>query len=198
MRSASPIQHADPYRPLSVDAAATSARQRHDRHQLWGGQTVYVANWDNDYKVGFYADYLVASTEAVRPLPPPISTAPPRCRTTRSRRACSITPLSIRDADRARGARRYVYCTDPAGAACRCVGDRHHRRRGELRIVSASLGVAVPEQPELRRRVALRFGEAEVPERGTRQEASARGTLDEPLLNQKRLDDVLDRIARLR
>ncbi len=35
-----------------------------------GGQTVYVANWDNDYKVGFYADYLVASTEAVRPLPP--------------------------------------------------------------------------------------------------------------------------------
>ena len=32
------------------------------------GQPVYVANWDNDYKGGFYADYLVASAEAVRPL----------------------------------------------------------------------------------------------------------------------------------
>ena len=27
---------------------------------LKNGQPVYVANWDNDYKGGFYADYLVA------------------------------------------------------------------------------------------------------------------------------------------
>lgn len=32
------------------------------------GQAVYVANWDNGYKGGFYADYLVASATAVRPL----------------------------------------------------------------------------------------------------------------------------------
>lgn len=35
---------------------------------LTNGQPVYVANWDNDYKGGFYADYLVASATAVRPL----------------------------------------------------------------------------------------------------------------------------------
>ena len=35
---------------------------------LTNGQAVYVANWDNDYKGGFYADYLVASAAAVRPL----------------------------------------------------------------------------------------------------------------------------------
>ena len=32
------------------------------------GQPVYVANWDNDYRGGFYADYLVAAASAVRPL----------------------------------------------------------------------------------------------------------------------------------
>src|SRR3954469_17045214 len=32
------------------------------------GQAVYVANWDNDYKGGFYAEYLAASAKAVRPL----------------------------------------------------------------------------------------------------------------------------------
>ena len=32
------------------------------------GQPVYVANWDNDYRGGFYADYLVATASAVRPL----------------------------------------------------------------------------------------------------------------------------------
>jgi NADPH2:quinone reductase len=32
------------------------------------GQPVYVANWDNDYRGGFYAEYLVASANAVRPL----------------------------------------------------------------------------------------------------------------------------------
>lgn len=33
------------------------------------GQAVYVANWDTDYKGGFYAEYLAASATAVRPLP---------------------------------------------------------------------------------------------------------------------------------
>jgi NADPH2:quinone reductase len=37
---------------------------------LANGQPIYVANWDNDYKGGFYADYLVASATAVRPLAP--------------------------------------------------------------------------------------------------------------------------------
>jgi NADPH2:quinone reductase len=37
---------------------------------LKNGQPVYVANWDNDYKGGFYAEYLVAQASAVRPLPP--------------------------------------------------------------------------------------------------------------------------------
>jgi NADPH2:quinone reductase len=32
------------------------------------GQAVYVANWENDYKGGFYAEYLVASAKAVRAL----------------------------------------------------------------------------------------------------------------------------------
>jgi NADPH2:quinone reductase len=34
------------------------------------GQAVYVANWDNDYKGGFYAEYLAVSAKAVRALPP--------------------------------------------------------------------------------------------------------------------------------
>jgi NADPH2:quinone reductase len=33
------------------------------------GQPVYLANWDNGYKGGFYADYLVAAATAARPLP---------------------------------------------------------------------------------------------------------------------------------
>lgn len=33
------------------------------------GQPVYVANWDNNYRGGFYSDYLVATAKAVRPLP---------------------------------------------------------------------------------------------------------------------------------
>jgi NADPH2:quinone reductase len=37
---------------------------------LSDGQAVYVANWDNDYKGGFYAEYLVASAKAVRRLAP--------------------------------------------------------------------------------------------------------------------------------
>jgi NADPH2:quinone reductase len=35
---------------------------------LTDGQAVYLANWDNDYKGGFYAEYLVATAKAVRPL----------------------------------------------------------------------------------------------------------------------------------
>jgi NADPH:quinone reductase len=33
------------------------------------GQPVYVANWDNNYQGGFYAEYLVASAKAVHSLP---------------------------------------------------------------------------------------------------------------------------------
>jgi NADPH2:quinone reductase len=43
-----------------VDANGTGLRQ---------GEAVYVANWDNGYKGGFYAEYLVASVTAVRRLP---------------------------------------------------------------------------------------------------------------------------------
>lgn len=43
-----------------VDANGTGLRQ---------GEAVYVANWDNGYKGGFYAEYLVASENAVRRLP---------------------------------------------------------------------------------------------------------------------------------
>jgi NADPH2:quinone reductase len=35
---------------------------------LKNGQPVYIANWDTDYRGGFYAEYLVASAGAVRPL----------------------------------------------------------------------------------------------------------------------------------
>jgi NADPH:quinone reductase len=34
------------------------------------GQPVYAANWDNGYRGGFYAEYLVASAAAVHALPP--------------------------------------------------------------------------------------------------------------------------------
>jgi len=42
-----------------VDANGTSFNK---------GQLVYLANWDNDYRGGFYADYIVAAAKAVRPL----------------------------------------------------------------------------------------------------------------------------------
>src|SRR5262249_61297088 len=53
------------------------------------------------------------------------------------------------------------------------------------------------EQSELRR-IARRLGHAEVAERMRRDEPPARRALQEPALDQIRLDDVLDRVARLR
>ena len=54
-----------------------------------------------------------------------------------------------------------------------------------------------PEQSELRR-IARGRREAEMAEGVGRQHAAARRALDEALLDQERLDDVLDRVARLR
>src|SRR5438309_105305 len=53
------------------------------------------------------------------------------------------------------------------------------------------------KQPELRG-IARRLGEAEMAEGVRREQASARGALDETFLDQKRLDDLLDGVARLR
>ena len=60
---------------------------------------------------------------------------------------------------------------------------------------SEALVLIVPaEQPELAR-VARGLGEAEMLEGVRGQQPSARGALDEALLDQKRLDDVLDGVA---
>src|SRR3979409_3827 len=52
------------------------------------------------------------------------------------------------------------------------------------------------EQSELRR-IARGLGEAEMAERMRGQQPAARGTLQIAALNQKRLDDVFDGVARL-
>src|SRR5262245_60611596 len=59
------------------------------------------------------------------------------------------------------------------------------------------VGFVAVEKSELRR-VARRLGETEMAEGMRREQPPARRALDESLLNQKRLDDLLDRIARLR
>src|SRR6266478_9883907 len=59
------------------------------------------------------------------------------------------------------------------------------------------VALAVAEQPELRR-IARRLGEAEMAERMRGQQPPARRALQITTLDQERLDDVLDRIARLR
>src|SRR5690349_17335846 len=53
------------------------------------------------------------------------------------------------------------------------------------------------EQPELAR-VALRLGEAEMLERRAGEQSSPRRALEKALLDQIRLYDVLERVARLR
>src|SRR6266516_1246763 len=55
----------------------------------------------------------------------------------------------------------------------------------------------LPEQSELRR-IARGFGEAEMAERMRGQEPAARRALQIAALNQERLDDILDGVARLR
>src|SRR5262249_51265575 len=64
---------------------------------------------------------------------------------------------------------------------------RSDRRRSPL----------LPEHSELPG-IARGLGEAEVAEGVRGQQAAARGALNEALLDQERLDDLLDRIARLR
>src|SRR5258706_3980668 len=56
---------------------------------------------------------------------------------------------------------------------------------------------AVAKQPELRR-IARGLGEAEMAKRMRGQQPPARRALEITALDQERLDDILDRIARLR
>src|SRR5437868_285723 len=58
-----------------------------------------------------------------------------------------------------------------------------------------SLLLSLPEQLELRR-IARRLGEAEVAEGVAGEQAPARGALNEAFLDQERLDDLLDGVAR--
>src|ERR1700680_656039 len=60
-----------------------------------------------------------------------------------------------------------------------------------------SLVIAVAEQSELRR-IARGFSEAEMAEGVRGQQPPARGALQIAALDQERLDDVLDGVARLR
>src|SRR5262245_43889597 len=76
--------------------------------------------------------------------------------------------------------------THPATMTSALVGPRH------LLVL-----LLLPEQPELRR-IARGLGEAEVAEGMRRQQPAARRALDEALLDHERLDDLLDRVARLR
>src|ERR1700685_1694816 len=74
-----------------------------------------------------------------------------------------------------------------------------HRVSGPRRSRSCptpSLLLALPEQTELRR-IARRFGKAEMAEGMRGQQPPARRALQIAALDQERLDDVLDRIARL-
>src|SRR6185312_3986624 len=64
-------------------------------------------------------------------------------------------------------------------------------------IVRSLTVVLARKQAELAG-VALRLGKAEVFERRTCEQAAARRALQEALLDQVRLDDVLERVARLR
>src|SRR5215475_9746566 len=64
-------------------------------------------------------------------------------------------------------------------------------------IGAPSIFFLLPEQPELPR-IARGLGEAEITEGMRRQQPAARRALDEALLDHERLDDLLDRVARLR
>src|SRR5579883_3239284 len=57
--------------------------------------------------------------------------------------------------------------------------------------------LTLAEQAELRR-IACGLGEPQVPERMAGEQAPARRALDQALLDQERLDDLLDRVARFR
>ena len=65
-----------------------------------------------------------------------------------------------------------------------------------LRYLASVFVILVTKQPELRR-VARGLSEAEMPEGVRGQEPPARRTLQIAALNQERLDDVFDGVARL-
>src|SRR6266436_2185355 len=69
-----------------------------------------------------------------------------------------------------------------------------HPNWGATSIVALA---TLPEQSELRR-IARGFGEAEMAERMRGQQPAARRALQIAALNQERLDDILDGVARLR
>src|SRR5262245_19366831 len=62
-------------------------------------------------------------------------------------------------------------------------------------IVDPLVLVSLPEQPELRG-IARGLRQAEMPERMRGEQPPARRALDEALLDQERLDDLLDGVAR--
>src|SRR5437868_8336867 len=85
---------------------------------------------------------------------------------------------------------------DPGSATQHCV--LHRARETRCRAGRVELRFfAVPEQAELRG-VARGLGETEMAERVRGEQPPARGALQIAALDQERLDDVLDRIARLR
>src|SRR5262249_16316231 len=63
-------------------------------------------------------------------------------------------------------------------------------------LILPALPHALPEQAELRR-IACGLCEPEMTERVRRQQPAARGALQETALNEERLDDFLDGVARL-
>src|SRR5581483_11045197 len=91
------------------------------------------------------------------------------------------------------------YSRKPRGRN-RSAEPKYHPPPAAARAVSKDFGLVVldlREQTELRR-IARGLDEAQVPEGVRSHQPAARGALDEALLNQERLDDLLDRITRLR
>src|SRR5712672_1509579 len=87
-----------------------------------------------------------------------------------------------------------VRVTNTSGALAASVISMRVRRSGSKRSLFVFLAA---EQSELRR-IARGLGKAEMAEGVRGQQTPARGALQIAALDQKRLDDVLDRIARLR
>src|SRR6266851_5815136 len=83
-------------------------------------------------------------------------------------------------------------CGQPACASSCAAGFA----RGRLDRRPRSLLLPLSEQAELRG-IARRLGEAEMAEGVRGEQPPTRGALDKTLLDQERLDDLLDRVARL-
>src|SRR5262249_30824679 len=85
-------------------------------------------------------------------------------------------------------------CADPEDP--QTVFHRHAASHAPADARLATLIVTLFEQPELRG-IAARFRKAEMPKRVTGQQPPPRRALHEAFLDQERLDDLLDRVARL-